>query len=102
MRFLRRGHCAKSRRFSISYEHAGAHRTSNMVDRLMSYQDRLLFDQRYFHGFVPTARLTVRAQALLWNFHPYSTRLRQDQPERVSPFEDINGFSYEPAPDYRC
>ena len=85
---------AKSHQFTIAYDHPEAHRTSNMVDRLMSYQDRLLFAQRYFHGFVSTARLTVRAQALIWNFHLYSTRLRQDQPQRVSPFEDINGFSY--------
>lgn len=86
--------CAKAHEFMKSYEHEGAHRTSNMVDRLMSYQDRLLFSQRYLHGLTRTARLMVRSQALLWNFHPYSTRLRQDDPERVTPFEDINGFSY--------
>jgi hypothetical protein len=85
---------AKSGLFQKAFDHEGARRTSNMVDRLMSYQDRLLFTQRYFHGFTRTARLLVRSQALLWNFHPYSTRLRQKNAERKTPFEDLNGFSY--------
>lgn len=85
---------AKSKLFQKAFDHEGARRTSNMVDRLMSYQDRLLFAQRYFHGFTRTARLLVRSQALLWNFHPYSTRLRQKDAERKTPFEDLNGFSY--------
>jgi hypothetical protein len=32
--------------------------------------------------------------ALHWNFHPYGARLRRDQPTRVSPFHDLNGFQY--------
>ena len=33
-----------------------------------------------------------------WNgdFHPYGARLRRDQPSRVSPFHDLNGFQYHP------
>ena len=65
-----------------------------MVDRLMSYQNRLFFNQRYFHGTIKSTRLMVRAQALIWNFHPYSPRNRRRHPSRVSPFQDINGFSY--------
>jgi hypothetical protein len=34
--------------------------------------------------------------ALQWNFHPYGARLRRDQPSRVSPFDDLNGFQYHP------
>jgi hypothetical protein len=34
--------------------------------------------------------------ALQWNFHPYGSRLRRDQPSRVSPFHDLNGFQYHP------
>jgi len=40
--------------------------------------------------------LVVRAMALQWNFHPYGARLRRDQPSRVSPFHDLNGFQYHP------
>jgi acyl-CoA synthetase (AMP-forming)/AMP-acid ligase II len=36
----------------------------------------------------------VRALAVQWNFHPYGPRLRHDQPQRVSPFHDVNGFVY--------
>ena len=32
--------------------------------------------------------------ALMYNFHPYSSRLRSDEPERRSPFHDLNGFEY--------
>lgn len=86
--------CSKKDQFLLAFDHAKARRTSNMIDRLMSYQDRLLFAQRYFHGGRKTARLCARAQAALWNFHPYGRRLRQREPERRSPFEDVNGFSY--------
>jgi hypothetical protein len=32
--------------------------------------------------------------ALVWNFHPYGTRTVTENPDRSSPFEDINGFRY--------
>jgi hypothetical protein len=73
-----------------------AHRTSNAVDRLLDYQDRLLYAMRSWHGTTDSARLAVRAMALQWNFHPYGVRLRRHQPSRVSPFHDLNGFQYQP------
>jgi hypothetical protein len=45
-------------------------------------------------GTLASARLAVRAMALLWNFHPYGTRIRRDFPARRSPFHDLNGFQY--------
>jgi hypothetical protein len=51
---------------------------------------------RYWHSTIDSARLAVRAMALQWNFHPYGARLRRDQPSRVSPFDDLNGFQYHP------
>ena len=42
------------------------------------------------------ARLAVRAMALQGNLHPYSSRLRRDQPLRVLPCHDLNGFQYHP------
>ncbi len=71
-----------------------AHRTSNAVDRLMNYQDRKLYAMRYFHHSPQSARLMVRAIAMLWNFHPYSERLRRHDKTRRSPFCDVNGFQY--------
>jgi hypothetical protein len=51
---------------------------------------------RYCHATTASARLAVRAMALPWHFHPYGPRLRRDQPARMSPFHDLNGFQYHP------
>ena len=41
-----------------------------------------------------SARLYLRSMALIWNFHPYGTRTRSQYSTRISPFSDLNGFSY--------
>lgn len=81
-------------RYATAYDHTGAHRTTNAVDRLMNHQDRMLYARDYLHGKGETARLALRAMAILWNFHPYTARLRLDAPQRQSPFADLNGFQY--------
>jgi hypothetical protein len=86
--------CRRRSDFTPAYDCPQAHRTSNAVDRLLDYQDRLLDAMRYWHGTTDSARLAVRAMALQWNFHPYGARLRRDQPSRVSPFHDLNGLQY--------
>jgi transposase-like protein len=82
--------------YLTAYAHPGAARTTNAVDRLMSFQDRWLYARRYLHGKRARSRLVVRAYALLWNFHPYSASLRRRDPNRQSPFADLNGFQYHP------
>ena len=47
--------CAKRAPFSRSYDHARAHRTSNLVDRLMKFLDRACFNAQYFHGTLASA-----------------------------------------------
>jgi len=88
--------CRRRADFTPAYDCPQAHRTSNAVDRLMNYQDRVLYAMRYCHATTASARLAVRAMALQWNFHPYGPRLRRDQPARVSPLHDLNGFQYHP------
>ena len=61
----------------------------------MNYQDRILYTIGYFHGYKPGALLYLRSMALVWNFHPYSTRSRHEG-LRASPFEELNGFQYHP------
>lgn len=80
--------------FTPAYECPHAARTTNAVDRMHNHLDRLLYAMQYCHGHQASARLAVRAWALQWNFHPYGTRLRQNQPIRSSPFADLNGFQY--------
>ena len=64
--------CDKRDAFSPSDDHPLAHRTSNMVDRLMRFLDRAFFNAQYFHGLPEAAESRVRALSLLWNFCPSS------------------------------
>ncbi|WP_339138273.1 MAG: hypothetical protein WGN25_08490 [Candidatus Electrothrix sp. GW3-4] len=57
--------CAKRQFFIKSYDHKNAHRTSNMVDRLMKSIDRACFDSMYFYGTLEAGNRRVRALALL-------------------------------------
>ena len=68
---------AKRDEFTVSYGVTGAHRTSNMVDRVMCIQARHLSAQRNMRGRLETARVTVRAHANVWNFHEYAQRTRR-------------------------
>jgi len=83
--------CRRRADCTPAYDGPLAHRTSHAVDRLLNYPDRLLDAMRYCHSTTARARLAVRAMALQGNLHPYGTRLRRDQPSRVSPFHDLNG-----------
>jgi len=87
--------CRLKAEFSVAYDFPAAARTTNGIDRLMDYQDRLLYQMRYFHGTRASARLAARAMALHWNFHPYSTRAQREGAKR-SPFEALNHFQYHP------
>ncbi|CAA9317416.1 hypothetical protein AVDCRST_MAG94-1287 [uncultured Leptolyngbya sp.] len=84
----------KSQQFQVAYDYPEGARTSNMLDRLMNYQDRLLYTMQYFHGSEAAARLYLRALVLIWNFHPYGKRTTATALERCSPFKDLNGFEY--------
>ena len=87
--------CRRAAQFTIAYQFPMAHRTSNMVDRLMNHQDRLLYTMQYFHGSTASAKLYLRSMALVWNFHPYGARTcSKCSTTRISPFTDLNGFSY--------
>jgi|APDOM4702015191_1054821.scaffolds.fasta_scaffold36391_1 hypothetical protein len=85
---------ANSEKFQRGYDFPRAYRTSNALDRLMNHQDRYLYSMQYFHGTVESARLQMRAMALLWNFHPYGQRTKAKGRERSSPFGELNGFVY--------
>ena len=84
----------KGPQLKTAYDFRDAYRTSNQIDRLMNYQDRILDDMQYFHGTIEAARLQMRAHALLWNFHPYGRRKLDGGSDFRSPFEALNGFSF--------
>lgn len=86
--------CNKKDRFSKSYAHDNAHRTSNMVDRLMKFFDRACFDAMYFHGTLNSGKQRVRAWAILWNFCPSSPITVKKHGGKLSPAERLNGMRY--------
>jgi hypothetical protein len=86
--------CNKRARFSCCYDHARAHRTSNLVDRLMRFLDRACFNAQYFHGTLASAELRARALALLWNFCPSSPATVRKHHGQSCPAERLNGKRY--------
>lgn len=85
---------AKASAFKVAFDLPNAARTSNSVDRLMNYQDRLLDAMPYFHGSLASANQAVRTMVLLWNFHPYCEKVQSRPPDSRFPLEDRNGFHY--------
>ena len=86
--------CEKSRMFQVFYDHRSAHRTSNMVDRLMDRQDRFLYIMKYFHGHFISAERGIRAWAILMNFGPYCPRATDKKGDWVCAAQKLNGFRY--------
>lgn len=84
----------RAKTFKLTFELPQAYRTSNTVDRLMNYQDRILYSMQYFHGTKESMQQGLRAMAILWNFHPYGRKTQALEPHCQSPFEDLNGFRY--------
>ncbi len=86
--------CEKAPLFAQAYDHPNAHRTSNMVDRLMRWQDRFLFNRQYFHRSWEAAELGIRAWAILCNFRPYCPRAIGKRTDGNCAAERLNGFRY--------
>jgi len=83
----------KLSQFTKAYDFPGAHRTSNMIDRLMQRMDRHLFSTQYFHGNLESANLNIRAWALIQNFAPLNPWTVK-QNGHTSSFERVNEFQY--------
>jgi hypothetical protein len=80
--------------YKVAYDHPNAHRTSNMIDRLMQRMDRHLFSTQYFHGTMAAAQLSIRGWALIQNFAPYNPRTVKKRNGIKSPAERLNQFKY--------
>ncbi|GAK52959.1 hypothetical protein U14_04218 [Candidatus Moduliflexus flocculans] len=88
--------CGKSPAFASAYDHPTSLRTSNMIDRLMQGMEKYLFAKSYFHGTLISAERGIRAYCLLTNFRPpaYNPIAHMTCRDKLSPFEQLNGFSY--------
>jgi hypothetical protein len=80
--------------YSAVYDYPKAHRTSNMVDRLMQRMDRHLFSTQYFHGYLSEAELSIRGWALIQNFAPSNPQTVKKHDGYLSPAERLNRFRY--------
>jgi hypothetical protein len=80
--------------YRIAYDYPKAHRTSNMVDRLMQRMDRHLYSTQYFHGSMDAAQLSIRGWTLIHNFAPYNPRTVKVRDGYKSPAEQLNRFRY--------
>lgn len=80
--------------YKIAYDYPNAHRTSNMVDRLMQRMDRHLFSTQYFHGTMVAAEKNIRGWALIQNFAPYNPHTVKKLNGCTSPAERLNNFRY--------
>jgi hypothetical protein len=80
--------------YKAAYDYCGAHRTSNMLDRLMQRMDLHLFSTQYFHGSLPAAELSIRGWALIQNFAPSNPRTVKKYNGLLSPAERLNQFRY--------
>ncbi len=80
--------------YSIAYDYPGVHRTSNMLDRLMQRMDRHLFAAQYFHGFLKSAQLSIRAWALINNFAPSNPWTVKIHGGNISPAVRLNKSQY--------
>ena len=71
-----------------------AHKTSNMMDRLMRAMNRHAFNSQMFHSTISSTSKNFRAFALLYNFIP-SCPAAWDESEKLnSPAARLNGFVY--------
>ena len=80
--------------YKVAYDHPKAHRTSNMLDRLMQRMDRHLFSSQYFHGSLLAAELNIRGWSLIQNFAPSNPRTVRKHNGFHSPAERLNSFRY--------
>jgi hypothetical protein len=80
--------------FRCAYDFPEAHRTGNMLDRLMQRMDHHLFSTQYFHGSENSAETGIRGWALITNFAPSNPYTVKKYEGLRSPVERLNRFRY--------
>lgn len=87
--------CNKKNRWMRHFEVASAHRTSNMVDRLMRAMKKHAYNSQMFHSKnINKTTANFRAFALLYNFTPSCPSVWKKQQSLKSPAARLNNFVY--------
>lgn len=86
--------CNKRKRWIKHLDFPSAHRTSNMLDRVMRAMSRHAFNSQMFHATIKSTTANFRAFALLYNFSPSCPAVTKKAGQLTSPAARINGFIY--------
>jgi hypothetical protein len=86
--------CGRAREYGAAYRQAGAHRTSNMLDRVMRSMSRYFEGGQHLHGSRQACERHCRAWALLHNFRPWGPEAERDNEGWRSPAERLNRHRY--------
>jgi len=86
--------CAKKDTWMKHLDYPNAHRTSNMLDRLMRAMKKHKVNSQMFHSTTQATTNNFRAFALLYNFTPSSPSVWKEKPEFKSPAARLNQKTY--------
>ena len=86
--------CAKKDTWMKHLDYPNAHRTSNMLDRLMRTMKKHKVNSQMFHSTTKATTANFRALALLYNFTPSSPSVWKDNPQFKSPAARLNQKIY--------
>ena len=86
--------CKKKNKWMEHFDFPMAHRTSNMMDRLMRSMNRHAFNSQMFHSTISSTSKNFRAFALLYNFTPSCSAAWDESKKLTSPAARVNGFVY--------
>jgi hypothetical protein len=89
--------CAKQSLWVQPYKQPGAHRTSNMLDRVMRGMRRFFNRGQHLHGSLEVSTRRARAWALMYNFTPWSPQAKRANKGYECPAERLNKHRYHPA-----
>lgn len=86
--------CQKTGRWTKHLDHPTAHRTSNMLDRVMKFMNRHARNAQTLHGSLKATSQNFRAFALIYNFSPYSPQTQKKYKFKTSPVHQLNRKLY--------
>ncbi len=86
--------CAKKDKWMRHIDNPDAHRTSNMLDRLMRAMKKHKVNSQMFHSTTEATTKNFRAFALIYNFTPSCPSVWKKKPVLKSPAERLNKRKY--------
>jgi len=84
----------KEKKWMEHLDFSNAHKTPNMMDRLMRAMNRYAFNSQMFHLSTSNISKNFRAFALLYNFAPSCLDVWDESKKLTSPAVRLNGFTY--------